>query len=238
MASSQNSASSSAKDVPNNELIKNLDATQKGFDKLPKVTVKDLVELIPAIFMALKDILNKLDVVTQLKNDLLQQNNDLQKEIKSLKGEVLDMQYDSVKNRIRINGLKATENENHAETTAVFDKLLTDLDIPTCSYSEIWRIPPKKIPGKPATDPTMIVTFKDFENKSMFFRNLKYLKQLKQYKIFVNSDYPAALVPQLKELEAAAKVHRDNGLKTKINYERGGVLTLSTKAGTLAWIKQ
>ena len=72
----------------------------------------------------------------------------------------------------------------------------------------------------------------------MFFKNLSPLKQLKDtYKIFVNHNYPVALAKKLIELKSVAKVHRNNGLQTKINYEQGGSLTLSTRAAGLQWQK-
>ena len=58
-----------------------------------------------------------------------------------------------------------------------------------------------------------------------------------QYKIFVNNCYPAALADDLKDLETAARVHRDNGLQTKISYVRGGSLALYTRSAGQQWQK-
>ena len=209
-----------------------------GYDAKSKVAVKDIVDLMPVIFSGFHEILKQLKSLNSDTAKLSQENVQLKKDVKALKGDIMDLQYDSQRNQVRINGLKGLEGNKYTDTKVVFDKLLKDLKIPTCSYSDLWKIPAKKpLPGKRASTPTLLVQFKDSENKAMFFKNLSPLKQLDQYKIFVNNCYPAALADDLKDLETAARVHRDNGLQTKISYVRGGSLALFTRSAGQQWQK-
>ena len=203
--------------------------------------VAEITELLPAIFQTLKVILNKLNEMTNQRDELEEKNQDLEKNIKVLQTQVCNTQYDtSCKNKVTINGLTAKKHETNKDTTAVFEKLLSDLDITDeCEFLDVYRIPAKKIPNKPQLEPTLVVTFKGYKDRNLFFQSLKNLKELRQYKIFVNQVYPQMLLPKLKILQKQAKAHRLNNLKTSIHYDyENGDLCLYTKSGNLAWEKQ
>ena len=217
------------------ELIKAL-PTESAILKTKKAA--DISEMLPAIFQALKGILNKLDEITNQRDELEKKNQDLEKNMKALQTQVCDLQVERSSLRVRINGLAAEKNETNKDAIVVFEQLLYDLDInDECEFTDVYRIPAKKIPNKPLLEPTLVVAFKRYEDRNIFFQSLKNLKELAKYKIFVNQDYPKILVPKLKILGKAAKSHRLNNLKTSIHYEDGD-LCLYTKFGNLAWKKQ
>lgn len=223
------------------DITKKIEDAKTNYDAKPKVATKDIVDLIPVMFSCFQEMLIQLKSLNAQTAQISHENSQLKQEVKDLKGEILDLQYDAMRNQVKINGLRGLEN-GFSESKMVFDKLLTDLKIPNCSYTDIWRIPAKRaLPGKRPNTPTLVVQFKDSENKTLFFKNLKPLKtELKDlYKIFVNHNYPAALTKTLMELEKAAKAHRNNGLLTKIKYERGGSLNLYTRtvSGVGGWQK-
>ena len=222
--------------MPTSEILKKI-PTEAQIKEIKKAS--EIAAVIPAIFAVLTDILNRLDDMASKRDEAIQKCEKLEKTVEDLKIQLCDLQYESTKKKIRINGLPSIAGETTTQSMAKFDQLLEDLDLSPgeCEYNEIFRIPAKQIPGKPKWHPTLVVEFKHWEDKMTFFNNVKHLKQLTQYKIFINDDYPKALVPKLKKLEKLAKAHRLNGLKTKINYQDGD-LHLSTKSGTLAWKKQ
>ena len=200
---------------------------------LPKaVNVKktgDVNDILPDMCTVLKGILAQLTKLTSERDHLDDKVIDLERKVDDLKIEVMDMKMKERKNRVRIGGLPAGKNETTKDMTVVFGELLNDIGIEEedeCEFSEIYRIPSRKIPGKKLLPPVMVVTFKNFENKKMFFKCLKNLqdtKNKKKYNIFVDDDYPKELVPKVKSLQIEAKKQRSNNLRTQICYESGTV---------------
>lgn len=219
--------------LPNSEILKNLNIASKDIGKLTKV--KDLVEIIPAIFLALKDILAKLDHITDQKNELDKKNIALESEISFLKTQICDLQNEKCKNTVRVHGLqKIKENELPSDTASVFQKLLKDLNIENdCKFTKAIRI---KTKDNNTHDQPIIINFSSNKDHNVFFKNLKNLKELEQYRIFVNQDFPAVLNSRLKELIKTAKQLRKLSLKTSIRYSQGQ-LHLFTKSGFQPWKK-
>ena len=208
---------------------------------LPKaVNVKktgDVNDILPDMCTVLKGILAQLTKLTSERDHLDDKVIDLERKVDDLKIEVMDMKMKECKNRVRIGGLPAGKNETTKDMTVVFGELLNDIGIEEddeCDFSEIYRIPMRKIPGKKLLPPVMVVTFKNFENKKMFFKCLKNLqdtKNKKKYNIFVDDDYPKELVPVVKSLQIEAKKQRSNDLRTQIRYESGTVFLYTKGKG-------
>ena len=113
------------------------------------------------------------------------------------------------------------------ESAAVIDKLLDDLDISDeCEVTDAWRFPSTN----PRYPPTMSVTFKSPKDHSVFFKNLKNLKET-DYEIFVSQVFPQCLLERLKVLEKKAKDARKLDFKSSIRYSRGQLDLFLKKGG-------
>ena len=196
--------------LPISELLKTLDEVEKvETGKALKLT--EVTEIIPALFLVCREILGKLDLLVEQKQELEGKNVQLNKDVVSLKSRICELEYSKCRNSIRIDGLQLNESakdgrETPSQSVATVEKLLDDLGVSDCSFVDCWRTQKSK-PGP--SPPTMIVDFFDHSHHSRFFGSLKNLKGLKnEYKIYVNQQYPFSLVERNKELNAAAKARR------------------------------
>ena len=195
---------------------------------LTKVTAaKDVCKTLPLIFNALIDIITKLNDANELKVE----TEKLANKVTLLESQICDLQYEKCKTKVTINGLavKAAKNDKETmeESAAVIDKLLDDLDISDeCEVTDAWRFPSIN----PRYPPTMSVTFKSPKDHSVFFKNLKNLKET-DYEIFVSQVFPQCLLERLKVLEKKAKDARKLDFKSSIRYSRGQLDLFLKKGG-------
>ena len=195
------------------------------------LSMTQVSEMIPTIFLLLKDILTKINSQSDALNSVIK-NVELEKEVSGLKKEIIDLQYDKVKNQVRVSGLNLHQNanngrENQNQSYEVVDKLITDMAIEESPTSyECWRIPPKP---NSTNLPTMLISFYYASDHASFFRSLKNLKGNRDYWIHVNQNFPQSLSARLNVLTTQAKSIRSTTDKlTSIRYKKSN-LELHTK---------
>ena len=191
--------------------------------------------VLPALFMVCKELLNKLGQVEEKNVGLAAENN-------SLRSRVAELEFANCKNSVKIDGLKLHKKskdgeESSVQSNEVVQKLIKDLGVTDCTIANSHRIPS----AKAHLPPIMIVNFASSNDKSKFFGKIKNLKNpnlTKEYRIYVNQQYPKALNDRLKELNNIAKKKRDDDpdLRTSIRFSKGN-LYLHTKEGSNEWVK-
>ena len=103
----------------------------------------------------------------------------LENNVKALQTQVCDLQVERSSLQVRINGLPAKKDETNKDAIVVFEQLLSELDINNdeCEFTDVYRIPAKKIPNKPLLR---------YEDRNIFFQSLKNLKELIKIQKFLS----------------------------------------------------
>ena len=191
--------------------------------------------VLPALFMVCKEILGKLEKAEE-------KTENLEAENASLKSRVAELEFAKCKNSVKIDGLKLHRKnkdgkESSGQSKEIVQKLIKDLGVTDCTIADSYRIPS----AKPELPPIMIVDFASSTDQAKFFGKIKNLKNpnlKKEYRIYINQQFPRAFNDRLKELNQIAKKKRDDdpGLKTSIRFSKGN-LNLHTKEGSNEWVK-
>ena len=164
-----------------------------------------------------------------------EQLKQLNNQVSSLKKEVVELQYELCKNKVRIQGLPLhTRAENGRETvqqtTENFNVLKGQMGCTSVSITDVVRMPPRR--DKPDKAPAVVVTFYSLSDKFDFMGSLSNLKNNKNAKkVTVDNEYPRALSERLRTLQEIAFKQRKLSIKTSIRY-RNADLVLFVKKST------
>ena len=159
----------------------------------------------------------------------------LESKVDVLKKQIIDMEYDQCKNKMRISGLeihaKARDNkEDFQQTSEIVGKFLTTIGCKENSFSDAFRIP-KGIHSNNKKPPSVLISFNGYREKQEFYANLANLKDKNNYKIQVRQDFPRSLKSRLQELEKLAFEKRKLNYFTSIRFQESNLALYIKKRG-------
>ena len=187
----------------------------------------NLDPMIQAIFLMVKGIYEQ----KQIESEKVQI---LQNEVETLNKKIIELEFFSTKEKVRIQNLPFHENSKKQTETAeqsrtVFSHLLSHMGVDDIEIKDAYRI--KLENNKNAKPAPMIVTFSSETDKSEFFKSLKLLKGNKKFNIRVSHEYPKSLKEKLKVLQDTAYTLRQKNYQTSIRYQQADLKLFFKKKG-------
>ena len=187
----------------------------------------NLDPMIQAIFLMVKGIYEQ----KQIESEKVQI---LQNEVETLNKKIIELEFFSTKEKVRIQNLPIHENSKKQNETAEQSKdvvlnLLSHLGVDDIEIKDAHRI---QLENKKNVKPApMIVTFSSENDKSEFFKSLKLLKGNKNFNIRVSHEYPKSLKEKLKVLQDTAYTLRQKNYQTSIRYKQADLKLFYKKKG-------
>ena len=188
----------------------------------------NLDPMIQAIFLMVKGIYEQ----KQIESEKVQI---LQNEVETLNKKIIELEFFSTKEKVRIQNLPFHENskkqtESAEQSKNVISNLLSHMGVDDIEIKDAHRIQLENNNKNAKTAP-MIVTFSSETDKSEFFKSLKLLKGNKNFNIRVSHEYPKSLKEKLKVLQDAAYTLRQKNYQTSIRYKQADLKLFFKKRG-------